>query len=213
MERSQTELQTSYDRVAAEYAKQFYDELDRKPFDCKMLDWFIEKVNGVGTICDLGCGSGHIANYLQHRGLEVCGIDLSSGMLEQAQQLNPNITFQQGDMLSLNDVADSFFGGIVAFYSIIHIPRSLVADALQEMKRVLHSKGVLLLTFHIGQQTNHLEEWLGESVFLDFHFFETAEMKDYLRTAGFELEEAIGRDPYPDIEVQTRRAYLFAKKP
>lgn len=213
MEQAQTELQNSYDRVAEEYAKRFYDELDRKPFDRKMLDWFIEKVDSLGTICDLGCGSGHIANYLHNRSLEVCGIDLSSGMLKQAQQLNPNITFQQGDMLSLNDVTNNFFGGITAFYSIIHISRLLVTDALREMKRVLRSGGILLMTFHIGQQTNHLEEWFDERVFLDFHFFETAEMKDYLRTAGFKLEEAVERDPYPDIEVQTRRAYIFAKKP
>ncbi|HEY9847667.1 MAG TPA: methyltransferase domain-containing protein, partial [Candidatus Caenarcaniphilales bacterium] len=130
MERAQTELQNSYDRVAEEYAKRFYDELDRKPFDRKMLDWFIEKVDGLGTTCDLGCGCGHIANYLHNRGLDVCGIDLSSGMLKQAQKLNPNIPFQQGDMLSLNGVACSSFGGIAAFYSIIHIPHSLVADAL-----------------------------------------------------------------------------------
>lgn len=177
MERSQTELQTSYDRAAAEYAKRFYDELDRKPFDRKMLDWFIEKVNGVGTICDLGCGSGHIANYLHNRGLDVCGIDLSSGMVEQAQKLNPNITFQQGDMLSLDDFADNSFGGIAVFYSIIHVPRLLVVDALREMKRVLRSSGVLLLAFHIGQQTHHLEAWFDQRVFLDFHFFETAQMK------------------------------------
>ncbi|MHC5747035.1 MAG: class I SAM-dependent methyltransferase [Nostoc sp.] len=213
MEQAQTGLQNSYDRVAQEYAKQFYDELDRKPFDRKMLDWFIEKVDGLGTICDLGCGCGHIANYLHNRSLEVCGIDLSSGMLKQAQQLNPNITFQQGDMLSLNDVADNVFGGIAAFYSIIHVSRLLVVDALLSMKRVLRSGGVLLLTFHIGQQTNHLEKWFDKRVCLDFHFFETAEMKDYLQTAGFELEEAIERDPYPDGEVQTRRAYIFARKP
>lgn len=102
MEQAQTELQNSYDRVAEEYAKRFYNELDSKPFDRKMLDWFIEKVDGVGTICDLGCGSGHIANYLHNRDLEVYGIDLSSGMVEQAQKLNPNIAFQQGNMLSLD---------------------------------------------------------------------------------------------------------------
>ncbi|MDV2994506.1 MAG: 2-phytyl-1,4-beta-naphthoquinone methyltransferase, chloroplastic [Chroococcidiopsis sp. SAG 2025] len=213
IERLQTELQNSYDLVAEEYARQFYDELDRKPFDRKMLDWFIDKVDGVGTICDLGCGSGHIANYLHDRDLEVCGVDLSLGTSKQAQKLNPNITFQQGDMISLNNFADNSFGGIAAFYSIIHVPRSLVADALREMQRVLRSRGVLLLTFHIGQQTHRLEEWFDKKVFLDFHFFETAQMKDYLLTAGFELEEAIERDPYPDIEVQTRRAYLFAKKP
>lgn len=213
MEQAQTELQNSYDRVAEEYAKRFSNELDSKPFDRKMLDWFIEKVNGVGTICDLGCGSGHIANYLHNRDLEVCGIDLSSGMVKQAQKLNPNIAFQQGDMLSLDDFADNSFGGIAAFYSIIHIPRLLVVDALREMNRVLRSKGVLLLTFHIGQQTHHLEEWFGKRVFLDFHFFETAQMKVDLQMAGFELEEAVERDPYPEIEVQTRRAYLFARKP
>jgi ubiquinone/menaquinone biosynthesis C-methylase UbiE len=213
MERARIELQNSYDHVAEEYAKRFYDELDRKPFDRKMLDWFIEKMDGVGTVCDLGCGSGHIANYLHNRNLEVCGVDLSLGMVKQAQKLNPNITFQQGNMLSLNDFAENSLGGIAAFYSIIHIPRSLVADTLQEMKRVLRSRGVLLLTFHIGQQTHHLEEWFDKRVSLDFHFFETAQMKDDLRMAGFELEEAIERDPYPDIEVQTRRAYLFAKKP
>ena len=213
MEQAQTELQNSYDRVAEEYAKRFHDELDRKPFDRKMLDWFIEKVNGIGTICDLGCGSGHIANYLHNRDYEVCGIDLSSGMVEQAQKLNPNITFQQGDMLSLDDFADNSFGGIAAFYSIIHVPHLLVVDALREMNRVLRSKGVLLLTFHIGQQTHHLEEWFDKRVFLDFHFFETAQMKVDLQMAGFELEEAVERDPYPGIEVQTRRAYLFARKP
>lgn len=213
MEQAQTELQNSYDRVAEEYAKRFYNELDSKPFDCKMLDWFIEKVDGVGTICDLGCGSGHIANYLHNRDLEVYGIDLSSGMVEQAQKLNPNIAFQQGDMLSLNDFADNSFGGIAAFYSIIHIPRLLVVNALREMNRVLRSKGVLLLTFHIGQQTHHLEEWFDKRVFLDFHFFETAQMKVDLQMTGFELEEAVEREPYPEIEVQTRRAYLFARKP
>ena len=213
MEQAQTELQNSYDRVAEEYAKRFSNELDSKPFDRKMLDWFIEKVNGVGTICDLGCGSGHIANYLHNRDLEVCGIDLSSGMVKQAQKLNPNIAFQQGDMLSLDDFADNSFGGIAAFYSIIHVPRLLVVDTLREMNRVLRSKGVLLLTFHIGQQTHHLEEWFDKRVFLDFHFFETAQMKVDLQMAGFELEEAVERDPYPEIEVQTRRAYLFARKP
>ncbi|MBD3885168.1 methyltransferase domain-containing protein [Phormidium tenue FACHB-886] len=70
-------MQNSYDHVAEKYAKRFYDELDRKPFDRKMLDWFIEKMDGMGTVCDLGCGSGHIANYLHNRNLEVCGVDLS----------------------------------------------------------------------------------------------------------------------------------------
>ena len=38
-------------------------------------------------------------------------------------------------------------------------------------------------------------------------------MDAYLTTAGFEVEETIERDPYPDVEHQSRRAYIFARKP
>jgi ubiquinone/menaquinone biosynthesis C-methylase UbiE len=150
---------------------------------------------------------------LHGRGAQACGIDLSAEMVRQARRLNPEIPFQQGDMRALSEVEDNTYGGIAAFYSIIHIPRPSVVEVLREMKRVLRSRGALLLTFHIGEKTLHLDEWLGEEVSLDFHFFETEEMKGYLGVAGFELEEVIERDPYPDIEAQTRRAYVFARKP
>ena len=42
-------------------------------------------------------------------------------------------------------------------------------------------------------------------------FCETATMKTNLITAGFELFEVIERDPYPEIEFQSRRAYIFAR--
>lgn len=207
------ELQSSYDRVAKDYARQFRDEMDKKPFDRKMLDWLAEKIGDLGVICDMGCGPGQIASYLHGRGVKVCGVDLSPEMLREAKRLSPDIPFQQGDMLALVDVADNSYAGIAAFYSIIHVPRPAVIQALQELKRVLRPEGVLLLTFHIGQEIIHRDEWWGKEVCLDFIFFETEEMKRYLRTAGFELQEVIERDPYPDVEYQSRRAYIFARKP
>gem|GEM_PF-183439 len=206
-------LQHSYDRVAEEYARRFRDELEKKPFDRKMLDRLIEKAGRLGVICDLGCGPGQIAGYLHGRGVKTCGIDLSAEMVRQARRLNPGISFEQGEMLALGEVEDNTYRGIAAFYSIIHIPRPSVVEALREMKRVLCLGGTLLLTFHLGQKTLHLDEWWGKEVSVDFHFFETEEMKGYLSAAGFELEEAIERDPDPEIEVQTRRAYIFARKP
>ena len=207
------ELQSSYDRVAEDYAQQFRDEMDQKPFDRKMLDWLIEKLGGSGIICDMGCGPGQIARYLHRQGVKACGVDLSPAMVQQAQSLNPEIPFQRGDMLALADVADNSYGGIAAFYSIVHIPRRKVVQALREFKRVLRPQGVLLLAFHIGQEIKHLDEWWGKEVSVDFLFFETEEMKSYLMTAGFGLEEVIERDPYPEaVEYQSRRAYIFAKK-
>jgi SAM-dependent methyltransferase len=212
MDQARRDLSDSYDRVAEQYAAHFFDELEHKPFDRRMLDWLIEKVGERGTICDLGCGPGQIARYLNARGAQACGIDLSPEMCRRARELNPGITFEVGDMLALSGVGDSSFGGVAAFYSIIHVARASVVHALRETRRVLRAGGVLLITFHVGRETVHRDEFLGKDVSLDFIFFETAEMKEYLTTAGFALEEVIERDPYPEVEYPSRRAYIFARK-
>ena len=51
--------------------------------DRQLLDRFADSVRGAGVVCDLGCGPGQVARYLQERGLPVCGVDLSLGMIER----------------------------------------------------------------------------------------------------------------------------------
>ena len=204
--------QASYDQVAVEYAEKFKDEMDDKPFDRDCLDRLAREVGNLGPICDIGCGPGQIARYLYRQGVDTLGVDLSPRMVAEAQRLNPDIHFHQGDMLSLPDADDSW-GGIAAFYCIIHIPREQIVDALREMKRVLKPGGVLLVTFHIGQEIKHLDEWWGKPVNLDFAFYLPEEMEAWLKEAGYKLEETLMREPNPEVEVATKRAYLFARKP
>ena len=204
--------QTSYDRVADEYVRRIFDELQHKLLDRQLLDRLADRVRGVGPVCEIGCGPGHVARYLHERGVEMVGIDLSPRMIEQAHRLNPDIEFLQGDMLAL-DAADESWAGIVAFYSIVHIPRSEMSKALAELRRVLRPGGTLLLAFHVGDDAVHLDEWWGQKVSLDFFFFRSEEMASYLREAGFEIEETIEREPYPDVEHQSRRCYIFARRP
>src|SRR5687767_2004876 len=92
------DCQTSYDTVADEYVRRFFDELKDKPFDRQLLDRFADSVRDVGAACDMGCGPGQVARYLHERGVQVCGVDLSPGIVERARVLNPDIEFQQGDM-------------------------------------------------------------------------------------------------------------------
>jgi len=212
MNQDVNDLRDSYNQVAEEYVTRIFHELEHKPLDCELLDRFALEVRGLGLACDMGCGPGHIAHYLYGRGAKVLGIDLSLRMVELARQLSPGIEFHQGNMLSL-DVDDEAWGGIVAFYSIIHIPREAVIHVLKEFKRVLRPNGLLLLAFHQGQETIHLDEWWGKKVSLDFNFFQRSEMETYLRIAGFEIEDNIERPPYEGVEVQTHRAYIFARKP
>ncbi len=208
-----SDTQATYDAVASEYAEQFRDEMDHKPFDREMLMRLARYVNGRGIICDMGCGPGQIARYLRRQGVSVCGIDLSPEMVRHASQLNPEIPFQQGNMLAL-DVPDNTFGGIAAFYSIIHIPRPDVVRALGELKRVLQPDGTLLVTFHIGDETIHRDEWWAKPVSVDFAFFQPEEMENWLVQAGYNRIEPNVREPYPpEIEYQSRRAYIFARKP
>jgi len=204
--------QQSYDLVAAEYAARIYDELRHKPFDRAQLDALIERTRGLGPLCDLGCGPGQVARYLHDHGAAALGVDLSPGMLAHARRLNPGLNFHQGDMLAL-PVPDGAWGGIAAFYSLIHIPRPRMAAALAELRRVLVPGGWLLAGFHLGRETLHADEWWGHAVSLDFHFFETDEMVGWLRDAGFTSIEAAERDPYaPEVEHQSRRAYILAQK-
>ncbi|MCA9866191.1 MAG: methyltransferase domain-containing protein [Anaerolineales bacterium] len=203
----------SYDRIAADYVRHIYHELEGKPFDRATLDSFAARLRGRGTVCDMGCGPGHVARYLAGRGLEVVGVDLSPGMMAQAAVLNPDIPFRVGDMSAL-DEPDGSWAGIAAFYSIIHIPRESVVATLGEMHRVLEPGGLLLMAFHVGDEKVHVEEMWQQPVALDFWFYGAAEMAGYLERAGFVVEEVVQRDPYaPDVEHQSRRAYLLARKP
>jgi SAM-dependent methyltransferase len=210
---SLSDTRSSYDSVAEEYAAHFSNELEHKPLDRELLNRFAREVEGKGTVCDLGCGPGHLAGYLRARGLrDVIGLDLSPGMLEQARRLNPDIEFLQGDMRAL-DLPDGSLAGIAAFYSIIHNPKDGVTAVLRELRRVLKPGGVLLLAFHKGEQVIHRDELLGKPVTLDFAFFMPEEMRAWLEEAGFSVEEVIEREPYAEVEHPSQRVYIWSRKP
>ncbi len=139
------------------------------------------------------------------------GVDLSPRMIELARQLNGGIEFRVGNMAALS-VADGSWGGIAAFYSIIHIPRTQIAAVLREFWRVLRPGGEVLLAFHVGDEVRHVDTLWEQQVSLDFIFYQRAWIEEHLRAAGFEIVESMQRDPYEGFEVATQRAYIRARK-
>jgi SAM-dependent methyltransferase len=206
------DVEASYDRVAGEYARRIAGELAHKPLDRELLDRFAARVRGAGPVADVGCGPGHVARYLAGRGVEAFGIDLSPGMVEQARALHPELTFRVGDVTAL-DAPDGAWAGAVVYYSLLHLARPAVVPALRGLARALRPGAPLFVAFHVGAGTLHLDEWWGHPVRLDFVFFRVGEMTGYLRQAGFLVEEVTEREPYPEVESQTRRAYVLAAKP
>ena len=208
-----TTIRADYDRLAQEYANRLFHELDGKPLDRELLLRIAHATSGLGPICDLGCGPGHVARFLYQAGARVFGLDLSPGMVGQARRLNPEIEFRVGNMLAL-DLGNSELAAIVAFYSIVNLVPEMLRVAFAEMARVLAPGGLLLLAFHVGSQMLRPQELWGQPVTMGFFFFEPPEIERLLREAGFAIAEIVERGPYaPEVEHQSRRAYIFARKP
>ena len=205
-------IRENYDRIADEYARRMFRELDDKPFDREQLTRFADSVRGCGAVCDMGCGPGHIARFLRDSGTEVAGLDLSPQMIAQAQQLSPDIEFREGNMLAL-DLEDGSLAGIAAFYAIVNIPQESLPVAFAEMHRVLKPGGLLLMSFHIGDEVIRPEALWGNRVSMEFYKLQPDRIERLLTNAGFAVEDVIEREPYaPDVEFQSRRAYVFARK-
>jgi ubiquinone/menaquinone biosynthesis C-methylase UbiE len=206
-------IRASYDQLADEYARRIFTELHHKPLDRELLDRFATEVSGHGEVCDMGCGPGHVARYLRDAGATVFGLDLSPKMLEQARQLSPDMQFREGNMMAL-DLPEGTLAGITAFYAIVNVPKQSLPSVFQEIRRVLQPGGLLLLAFHTGDEVLHEEELWGRSISMDFFLFQPSEIRQYLEAAELVVEEMIERDPYaPEVEYQSRRAYIFARKP
>jgi len=149
-----SETRSGYDAVAGPYAEAFRSALDDSPLDRALLTGFAELVanrHPDGQLIEVGSGPGHVAAYLRDLGLSIRGIDLSSAMVDLARREHPEITFDVGEMGAL-DASDSSLAGLVAWYSIIHVPPAHLPAVFTEFHRVLTDGGHLLLAFQIGGQ-------------------------------------------------------------
>ena len=51
-----------------------------------------------GSVMDAGCGTGRVAIELDRRGIEVVGVDIDEGMLEEARRKAPHVPWVLGDL-------------------------------------------------------------------------------------------------------------------
>ncbi len=197
-------LGSSYDRVADRYEARFADELEGKAADRHLLETFAAAAGD--PVVDVGCGPGQIGAYLRQRGRIVVGVDLSFQMARLAgRRLCAPVV---ADMRALPFTGR--LGGLVAYYSLIHLRRTDLGGALDEFHRVLRPGGRLLFTVHEGKDEVHVEAFLGEPVPFSATFFELDELVAATLGAGFEITRAERRDPHPSDELRTIRLYVEA---
>jgi ubiquinone/menaquinone biosynthesis C-methylase UbiE len=188
-----------YDALAEQYLDLSRAALDAAPLDRALLAAFAELVRDSHPdplVIDVGCGPGTVAGHLRRLGLRAKGIDLSPAMVERARRAHPEVGFDVGEMGALA-VPDAGVAGLVAWYSLIHVPADRRQQVIDEFARVLRPGGFVLLAFQVGEDTLHLDEALGQRVSLDFHRLQPDDVVALLERAGFEVTGRVVRAPDP----------------
>jgi ubiquinone/menaquinone biosynthesis C-methylase UbiE len=177
----------SYDATVAEYVAMVDGLLQVRPLDRALLTVFAELVRGGGNrlVADVGCGPGRVTAFLREQGLDAIGIDLSPEMIAHARRAHPDLRFGVGSMLSL-DLPDASLGGLLAYYSIIHVPWERRPEVFAEFHRVLAPGGQLMLAFQVGSDIHHRDEVFGKPIDCDWYRQQPDDIVGLLRAAGFE---------------------------
>jgi SAM-dependent methyltransferase len=200
----------SYDVLAPGYEDMFPD-WELNPIDGAGYAAFADLVRagGGGRVADVGCAFGWLTELLHGLGLDAYGIDLSPGMVRQAQRPYPYLGFEVGDMLDL-DVPDGGLGGLMASYSIIHIPWDLRPRLFAEFHRALKPGGTVMLGFQIGDEHVHRDLAGGRQVDLDWYRQRPEDVEKLLTEAGFTVKATIVRQP--EGREKTPHGHVLAQK-
>jgi SAM-dependent methyltransferase len=206
-----SDTRAAYDTVAATYAERVSSELGRRPLDRALLNAFAEMVlqGGGGSVADIGCGPGHLTDYLHQAGLRVSGLDLSPAMVAEARRLYPHLNFEQASMTAL-PLEDGALAALVAWYSTIHLPTERLSGVFAEFHRVLAPGGLVVLAFQAGHERVHLEQAYGHAVSVVAYRRPPDQVAELLDAAGLACSMRMVRQPDPDEKVP--QAYLLARR-
>ena len=200
-----------YGKTASVYAQKYFGELEQKHFDRMILTQFAREQRPSEMMIDLGCGPGQTTAFLESLGVKnILGTDLSEEMIAEAKRLSPHISFETADILDLR-YNENQFGSAIAFYAIIHFDYQLLEEAFRSVKGILKPGGQFLLSFHLGNEVIHMDNFLDSEVNINFRFFEMHQVIKIAKANGFDVIDAIKREPYPEIEYQSKRAYLWLR--
>lgn len=196
-----SETRASYDADATGYAEKVDGLLEASPYLRASLALFADLVRdaGGGPVADVGCGPGYVTRHLHDLGVDAFGIDLSSEMIAIARRDHPDLRFEVGTMTDL-DLADHSVAGVIAFWSVIHIPDEVVPTVFAEFGRVLRPGGPVLVGFHVGDETIHTSQgYTGRPISVDSHRRTPQRVSDWLRDAGFTIDAELLMRPDDDV--------------
>jgi trans-aconitate methyltransferase len=150
---------------------------------------FIERhlVGQHGAVLDLGCGPGHITDYLRALGVDATGIDMVPEFIDHARAAHPHSRYELGSLDNL-DAADHSVAGLLAWYSLIHLPPQNLHGVLTEFRRAMAPAGMLVLGLFDGAEVAAFDHKV-----VTAYRWPVDEMSQRLARAGFTEVERLQR--------------------
>ncbi|MFJ3900361.1 class I SAM-dependent methyltransferase [Streptomyces sp. NPDC090025] len=206
-------VRDSYDRVADTYAHLVattgMGDIRRDPWLKAAVDAFADSVAGLGPVLDVGCGPGIVTGYLAERGIDASGVDLSPRMVANARRLYPRCRFEVASATEL-DLADASFGGILGWWSLFNLPRTVLPQVYGRFARALRPGGQLIVATHVGDgDVVRTEAYGGVPVRWTTHRWQPEEIVALVEAAGLrtvaELRLPAGEFSGPGVVVMAQR--------
>lgn len=194
-------MRASYDRVAGTYVEIGAGELGDRPWLRAALGAFAEAVGDRGPVLDVGCGPGTVTAHLAGLGLDVSGVDLSPEMVGHARRRNPGLRFEVASATAL-DLAPASLGGILGWWSLFNLPRTVLPDVLAAFAAALVPGGQALIGTHVGDgDVVRTEAYHGVPVAWTTHLWQPADLAGLITAAGLEIVAELRMPPEPRPQV------------
>ena len=172
-------VRAAYGVRAAEYTRVLGSVEDMHEKDRERIGRWAASIGG--QLIDAGCGPGHWTDFLYQRGASVLGIDLVPEFIESARVRFPEVPFRVASFRNL-DVPDGSLHGVLAWYSLIHVPPDELPLVLREISRALTQGGQLLVGFFNGPPGDSFPHAVTTA-----YYWSPEHMGNLLSKAGFEV--------------------------
>ena len=203
-------VRRAYEAVASEYTTKFIDELQTNEFDRAVIDEALTRLAPNAVLMDVGCGPGQVLAHLARSERRVLGLDLTPAMLGYARQQHPSLPLVAGDVLAL-PLGSQTCDGVIAWFSIHNMPRTELPRAFSELRRIMRSKGRLLIATHEGTDEDVVEQvWRGQPEQVVITYLGRDELKSLVIRHGFSVSEIRSRAPLSH-ERQATKLFVLAR--
>jgi SAM-dependent methyltransferase len=134
-------------------------------------------------VLDAGCGTGiPTARQLAAAGHKVTGVDISHEMLRLARQDVPDAEFHH---LDIADMDLDGFAAVVAFFSLLMLPRAEIPGVLTKIHHMLEPGGHFVLSMVEADLDDTPIHFLGSPVRVTGYM--RGELEELVTAAGFEI--------------------------